>query len=75
MNLSEKGRMGAIKMRELTLIHWWAGGKGYDVDIPYIRGKKCSKPCVMKCKERRERVGSLQTWHDSCSFHICLHFT
>lgn len=28
VNLSEKGRMGAIKMTELTLIHWWAGGKG-----------------------------------------------
>lgn len=56
-----------------SLVGRWKGI--WHVDIPYIRGKNCSKPCVMKCKERTERVGSLQTWHDSCPLHICLHFT
>lgn len=47
MNLSEKGRMGAIKMRELTLIHWWAGGKGYDMLIFHILGEKSALRLVL----------------------------
>lgn len=47
MNLSEKGRMGAIKMRELTLIHWWASGKGYDMLIFHILGEKSALSLVL----------------------------
>lgn len=35
INLSGKRRMRPIKMRAMTLIHWWACGKGYNMfDIP-----------------------------------------